>query len=170
MASAWSDAPATVNSSETTTAPFLRLRTPAKASMNFVLWLQDRSKQGFSLRLEKVTRSFFFFFANCIHLWHGHAHALIGHLEHGHHSRRGRHAGHPVSDCDKPSARSRSRSTCGALPGRASPAGYETNELFEVLASKKFALTQGDSGLLEFILSSINERSCRVDGPRCRII
>ena len=59
----------------------------------------------------------------------------------------GRHGGHSVSDFDKPSVRPRSRSTCGALPWWASTAGDETDELFEVLASQKCALTQGDSGL-----------------------
>ena len=58
---------------------------------------------------------------------------------------------------------------CRSLPGWASPAGYETNELFEVLASQKFALTQGDSGLLEFILSWFNDTSYRDDGSRCRV-
>ena len=74
----------TKNSAQSATVLLQRLQTPAKASMNFFLWLQDPSKQGFSLRQKKVTR----FLSICNHRLHGHAHAL-----HGHHSRHGRHAG-----------------------------------------------------------------------------
>ena len=77
----------TKNSAQSATVLLQRLQTPAKASMNFFfLWLQDPSKRGFSLRLEKVTRSFFFGFASIVCM--DNAHAL-----HGHHYRHGRHAG-----------------------------------------------------------------------------